>query len=172
MEARWAIRAETRITLPMFRAFNWFTQFHSKYYRIYRALAAFLIPLLCVVLLITRFMPFGAGLTMFFALTFWFAHRKTNQAFEHTRTIFESGYTYEFSDEKLIARSEGAVSSDTQEILYDGLYKAFETADMFYLYIGPLQGYILPKASFTQGTADDLRALLREKLNKRFVVCW
>ena len=51
---------------------------------------------------------------------------------------------------------------------YFQIIGAYETKTYFYLYFTAEQAYFVAKDGFTQGTAEELRALLREKLGKRF----
>lgn len=51
---------------------------------------------------------------------------------------------------------------------YDMFLNAYETSDYFFVYLNKLNAYVINKAGFIKGTAEDLRILLTSKYGKKF----
>jgi hypothetical protein len=68
-----------------------------------------------------------------------------------------------------VVKSEESGMVDSSSVQYSALYSAAETAKDFYLYHAPAQAYMLDKEYFTNGTPEELRAILRTKLGKKFI---
>lgn len=65
-------------------------------------------------------------------------------------------------------RSEEGGLPDNANGRYDALVQAVETKQDFYLYHSPGRAYLVDKAYFTNGTPEELRAVLRKALGKAF----
>lgn len=62
---------------------------------------------------------------------------------------------------------EGGVADNTS-MRYDALVSAAETGKDFYLYTSPSQAYLVDKEYFTNGSPEELRRMLQEKLGAKF----
>jgi len=90
-------------------------------------------------------------------------------AFKRSPALFESGVAYSFSGEFFTETVSGASVSGVSNIKYAALYKAFETKKYFYLYLQPNSAFIIDKTGFTQGTPEELAAILgRAMPGKKF----
>lgn len=99
-------------------------------------------------------------------MLYWVPNRrfreKPGAALQTEVYIFtESGYT------RSVHSEEGGLPENASG-RYDSLYAAVETRHDFFLFTGPSQAYLIDKAYFTNGTAEDLRALLRQGMGGKF----
>ncbi len=70
-------------------------------------------------------------------------------------------------------RKQGFVAAAGENELkrhYEEIMNVYETPEAFYLYFNKGQAFIVAKNSFTQGTADDLRRRLNEKLTAKHYI--
>lgn len=66
-------------------------------------------------------------------------------------------------------RSEEEGQLDHVSMQYNTLVKAVETAKDFYLYISPKQAYFVDEEYFTDGSAEELRKLLGQAMQDKFI---
>lgn len=64
-------------------------------------------------------------------------------------------------------RSEEGGLPDNQSISYDGLLKAVETSQDFYLFTAPDQAILIDKTYFTNGSPEELREMLKTAMGER-----
>ncbi len=72
-----------------------------------------------------------------------------------------ASYNYTFSYDGFSIASLSDHYKENSHVKYKSVYKIYETKDCFYIYITKMQAYILDKNGFTNGSCDDLRAMLR-----------
>lgn len=79
----------------------------------------------------------------------------------------EEVYTF---DEQYITLTQtmGDVFTTTLKARYSYIYKASEDNNYFYLYISKMQSHVIDKSSITQGTLEEVTALLKTNLGDRF----
>ncbi len=65
-------------------------------------------------------------------------------------------------------KSEEGGFPETQSVQYVALHSAVETSRDFYLFMSPNEAFLLDKAYFTNGTPEELRAVLKEKMGGKF----
>ncbi len=85
---------------------------------------------------------------------------------------FISGDTdevYAFDDEKVSIIQTNAQFNSNLTAKYAYFYQVKETATHYYLYISKAQCHVLPKASITEGTVEELNGLLLTNLGTKFV---
>lgn len=88
--------------------------------------------------------------------------KKEGAALQTEVTIFtKNGLT------RTVKSEEGGLP-ETTNVNYSSLLKAVETSHDFYLYISPAQAVMVDKEYFTNGTPEDLRAVLTDKMGKNF----
>jgi hypothetical protein len=75
---------------------------------------------------------------------------------------------YEFDENEMRASCKGADFNENVAITYDKLDKVRETPKCFLLFPEKNLAYVIGKHEITEGTADDLRNLLKSKLGKKF----
>ncbi|MBQ8961086.1 MAG: YcxB family protein [Ruminococcus sp.] len=75
---------------------------------------------------------------------------------------------FTFTEEKMTARHKGADFSDSMELSYDKLDKAVETDGYFLLYLRASTAFIIGRGEITEGSPDQLRALLKNKFGTRY----
>ncbi|MBO7473376.1 MAG: hypothetical protein J6U00_05150 [Ruminococcus sp.] len=79
-------------------------------------------------------------------------------------------YTYTFTDADCIFTAEGTGISSRFEQSYSALQKAVYREGWFVVIFGTGAGIAFHENSFTQGTPQQLSAILREKLGKKYKV--
>lgn len=62
----------------------------------------------------------------------------------------------------------GDVFTSTLKARYSYIYKAIEDNNYFYLYISKMQSHVIDKSSITQGTLEEVTALLKTNLGDKF----
>jgi hypothetical protein len=76
---------------------------------------------------------------------------------------------YEFDGEKLTEDTFSASVNEHVEIKYDFLVKVTESERYVYLYVNSFSAHLIDKEGFTVGTPDNLKQILREKLDPKKV---
>lgn len=66
-----------------------------------------------------------------------------------------------------VRHEEGGLP-DNSSTRYDGLLRAVETKQDFYLFTGPSQAYLVDKAYFTKGTPEELSEALQRMLGQKY----
>lgn len=84
------------------------------------------------------------------------------------KPVSEAEYIFDADELVLYGTSEG--NRTKVQYTYDGLNRAYETDKYFYIYIDKKAAYMLCKTEITEGTPDELRSLLYEKLGDRFMI--
>ena len=88
--------------------------------------------------------------------------KRPGAAMETEVYIFtENGFT-------LNVKNEESGSNDHSSSQYSVLTSAVETSGDFILFTSPTQGYMIEKTAFTNGSPDELRTVLKEKMGKKF----
>lgn len=67
-----------------------------------------------------------------------------------------------------VTQTKGDEFFATTKAKYTYLYKAYEDSGFYYLYISKMQSHVIDKSSLTQGTLQELNALLRANLGDKF----
>lgn len=88
--------------------------------------------------------------------------KRPGAAMETEVYIFtENGFT-------LNVKNEESGTSDHSSSQYSVLTSAVETGGDFILFTSPTQGYMIEKTAFTNGSPDELREVLKQKMGKKF----
>lgn len=77
---------------------------------------------------------------------------------------------YMFGADGIEAKSSRPEVNTNANYHYNAIVKAYEFRDAFYLYIDKRQAILVNKNGFTQGNAEELRAVLKEKIGIKFRV--
>ncbi len=87
-------------------------------------------------------------------------------------TVYISSDTeeiYTFDEQYItVTQTKGDEFFATTKAKYSYIHKAYEDKNYYYLYISKMQSHVIDKSSITQGTLDELEALLRSNLGDRF----
>ena len=136
-----------------------------------------LFPLLGIVLILLLFLN---GVNLLFCgiaalllcgivyYTYWMKpasifHKQPGAALQTEVTVFTpTGFNRS-------VRSEEGGSPDNTSASYSSLVKAVETKQDFYLFTGQTQAYLIDKNYITDGTAEELRAVLLKEMGAKFV---
>lgn len=88
--------------------------------------------------------------------------KKEGAALQTEVTIFtKSGVT------RTVKSEEGGLP-ETTSVNYSTMLKAVETGQDFFLFLSPAQAIMVDKEYFTNGTPEELRAVLKDKLGANF----
>lgn len=69
-----------------------------------------------------------------------------------------------FAEQEFTLAQQGNNAIATTTIKYDAIWRVYETADCFYVYINPRQAYIVDKSTIIGGTSVDLRMFLVKEI--------
>lgn len=75
---------------------------------------------------------------------------------------------YTFFKEYINSKSENGINSENTNLEYQKLYKVIETKDYFFFYTTENQAFMVRKNAFTEGTPDELVAILTLRLGDKF----
>ncbi|MGN1076900.1 MAG: YcxB family protein [Candidatus Gallimonas sp.] len=76
---------------------------------------------------------------------------------------------YQFDEQFItLTQTMGDVFTSTLKARYSYLYKAREDNRCFYLYISKMQSHVIDKSSITQGSLEEVTALLKTNLGDKF----
>lgn len=169
------IEVSTQISKQLYRDFFWFNLSKVRHFRIIIPLnLAFLAVLTVLVFLLSAVAADSATLPMAFvvlamlALLFFIYVIQPTLLFNKLYDRLTLPQQYAFHDDTFEVRSEEPISKGQLENRYELLYKAYETDDYFFLYLGPAVAYLLRKVDFPAGGPEELRAKLHEKLGRKF----
>lgn len=85
-----------------------------------------------------------------------------------SKKLFEGTQHYQLFNDHFEGESRGLHTSITKTE-YLGLHQAYETKDMFYLYLTANQAFIIPKHALALADIERFRDILKGKLDKRFI---
>lgn len=71
---------------------------------------------------------------------------------------------YAFSEDAF----QYVIGTNSGSLEYKLLYKVYESNDFFYLFLSPMEAYIVSKDGFTSGTAGEFTGFMTGKMGKKF----
>ncbi len=77
---------------------------------------------------------------------------------------------YTFDSETMTVSFSSAGRCSVQKYKYEYCVQCIETENHFFIYTSRYYLEIIRKDSFTEGTAEDLRTILKEKLGNRYIL--
>lgn len=81
---------------------------------------------------------------------------------------YQKNYTILFNDDGFIIEHSDNHTPKIKKYPYDKYVNATEQGNNFFLHAGKWKDYIIPTQCITEGTPEQLSALLREKLGDRY----
>ena len=72
-----------------------------------------------------------------------------------------------FTNDSILATSKSKVRTGSSTYKYEWIMKACETKTAFYLFFNKEGGLIITKSEISEGSADQLRALLSSKISAK-----
>lgn len=85
--------------------------------------------------------------------------------------VLDTDEVYAFDDEKVTIIQTNEQFNSNLTAKYGYFYKVKETATHYYFYISKAQCHVVPKSSITEGSIEELNALLLSKLGAKFAPC-
>ena len=173
------IEVNTKYTYEGYKQYYWFSLFRGKYYR-YSKVIFHIFTVLAVVIAILAFtwlhsVPAAAISTVGTVAFFWLylmSIIRPKRYVKQSPALFQSGYTFIFDEDSFSTMTTGDITSGTSTAQYSALIKVYETIEVFYVYITPVQAYLLPKKDIVKGTPEELRGLLQSKLPQgKYILC-
>lgn len=79
--------------------------------------------------------------------------------------------SYIFEDDTMLISSKTEGASGESKRTYESLNRVMETGKYLFFFVNRNQAYIVKKSDFSEGDEDILKAHLKEKLNKKYIVC-
>ena len=171
------IEIDTRYTLKSYREFYWFSLFRGKYYWYGQVFFLTITVLLLVISVLSlfsylsplTFIPVAmAAVCVIFCIVVYI---KPRRYVEKSPALFGSNMKIVFEMDDFTTTRSGDMTNSTSVTKYEAVIKAYETKKAFYLFLTPEQAVIMVKEDFSRGTPEELRKLLRKKLQTRLVVC-
>ena len=169
----------TKYTYESYKQYYWFSLFRGKYYRYSKVIFHFFTAL-AIVIAILSFTWLNSVLaavisTVGIIAFFWIylmSFVRPKRYVKQSPALFQSGYTFIFDEDNFSIMQTGDITSGTSTAQYSALIKVYETREMFYVYVTPVQAYLLPKKDIVKGTPEELRGLLQSKLPKgKYILC-
>jgi hypothetical protein len=171
------IEAVTRIDYPAYRKFFLFSFLQGKRSRWQAPLMLALAPLLTIAFLVMYLnnpadvvnlvgVILMLGLSLALAAIIMFMPRRYYKSLEQQLMI---PVHYSFESDQLVFYA-GDDTDLATNYPYEKIEKAYETADSFYINLGPGRICIIGRQDFTAGSANDLHALLQGKLGDRLLM--
>jgi len=103
------------------------------------------------------------------ALVFFTRTNLPRLQYKHFKKLLEAPQKLQLFADFFTVESDTAQFSGKTSMKYEALYKAYETDDMFYLYINKYQAHLLPKAALGEEAIQELRSILHAKLGEKLI---
>lgn len=150
------------------KLYNEFTRFHNdKFSLSYDIFTIFILILLCYCIFVTIQSKVVPLAIIFISVFILFAgYRIINPIFFYAKESKKKAITKEkifkfyFYENSFKIRD----NLDFDKISYFSLHKVYETDKYFYLYLTKKYSFIIDKAGFTQGTAEEFAKFIKKKL--------
>lgn len=88
--------------------------------------------------------------------------------YKYARNMYEVPLTLQLYADHIKLDAKGVKYSGKSETKYEALDSAFETKDMFFMYLTKRQAYLLAKDTIAPEAAQQLRSILQAKLGAKF----
>lgn len=173
------IELNTKYTYEGYKQYYWFSLFRGKYYRYGKAIFHFF-TVMAIVFAILSFTWLDLGFvgvisTVGIVAFFWLylmSFIRPKRYVKQSPALFQSGYTFIFDEDSFSIMQTGDIVSGTSTAQYSALVKVYETRENFYVYITPVQAYLLAKRDIVKGTSEELHCLLQSKLPQgKYIKC-
>lgn len=173
------IEIETKYTYESYKQYYWFSLFRGKYYRYGKAIFHFFMALALVITILSftllNSIPAAIFSTVSIVAFFWLylmSYIRPKRYVRQSPALFQSGFTFIFDEDSFSIIQTGDITSGTSTAQYSALIKAYETRETFYVYVTPVQAYLLPKKDIIKGAPEELRTLLQSKLPQgKYILC-
>lgn len=96
-----------------------------------------------------------------------FLQKRVDKSATYISDSTEEIYTFD-EQYMTLTQTMGDVFTSTLKARYSYIYKAREDNNYFYLYISQMQSHVIDKSSITQGTLEEVTALLKNNLGNKF----
>ena len=163
-------------TLYTTKTYESFLNFHTKLYGIKEELATIFISLMLLILTVSLFYShypvqglLFVGITIGFFI--WRIYRPSKLIKKQTKEIEKNSKettcqytTYYFYKDYFVISYQKQYS----KVKYRKLYKAYETADFFYLYYDKEHTFLVDKSSFCIGSSSSFSKFIKTKLKRNF----
>lgn len=173
------IKIETKYTYEMYKQYYWFSLFRGKHYKFCKILIHLFMAMSLVLVILSFTLLDGilarvaATISMLAFLRFYLKYFiRVRRYIKQAPSFFEGCNTFIFDDDSFSTTQTGEMASGTGTMQYSALFKVYETRDMFYAYVSPSQAILLAKKDIVEGTPEELRTLLRSKLQQdKYILC-
>lgn len=155
--------------------YNLFTQFHRFNTRLNSSLMGYIVPPLGFMVSLATGITFGfdwltIALLVICSLLilskvssyYWTPKR----LFTKSRAVYAVPHRLTLYEQVFENAREGSDSRSVNK--YTELWRAYETKDLFYLYLSSQQVFLLPKKALSPEASQKLRAILAKQLGKKF----
>ena len=173
------VEVETKYTYESYKQYYWFSLFRGKYYR-YGKVVFHFFTALAIVIAILSFAWLDSVLagvistvsTVIFCWYYLMAFVRPKRYVKQSPSFFQTGHRFIFDEDSLSVMQTGEIASGTSTAQYSALIKVYETREMFYVYVSPVQAFLLAKKDIVKGTPEELRGLLQSKLpHGKYILC-
>lgn len=154
--------------------YNKFLQFHKNTfnfsYTLYTAIV--LIAIFFCLAMQVQYHNYSIAILLAISLTCFFLWRflhpisEVSKDFNSAKIQNEKEFTFSFYEKFFKIRDKNKY----EVIKYKNLYRIFETAEFFYLYIDKTHSYLVSKCGFTKGTSSEFSNFIKKKYWFRFKI--
>lgn len=88
--------------------------------------------------------------------------------YKHFKKLLEAPQKLQLFAGYFTVESESPQFSGKTSMKYEALYEAYETDEMFYMYISKYQAHLLPKAALGEEAVQELHSILHASLGYNF----
>ena len=173
------IEIETIYTYESYKQYYWFSLFRGKYYRYGKAVLHFFTVLAIALVILSVTLHYrvltsiiaaiGAVILISYHIL---AFVRPKRYVRQSPSFFQTGHTFIFDEDSLSIMQTGEIASGSSTAQYSALIKVYETREMFYVYVSPVQAFLLAKKDIVKGTPEELRGLLQSKLpHGKYILC-
>lgn len=177
--------ASGKVVLSDYREYANFDIFRGKFSRVVRVALTVWIILICAFVILLGFMVQNtmmiliAGIILLCLGSFVFMLRRQVKVVcirkkpflyaTHEVRIGKNGLIYSVLFDP--AHNPGKLEDSQEDFLFEDLFRAYETGGFFYFYLAKKTAIILPKRNMMPADSLELRALLQNKIGKKFIRC-
>lgn len=92
------------------------------------------------------------------------------KSYKKSEKFYENPFNFIFEENNFEVKSQNSLADVNASYRYGLVKKAYELNDAFYLFIDKKRAYIVLKNGFVNGTPEECRVLLKEKLDSLLMI--
>ncbi len=174
------IIVECSITYKDYKRYSWFTIWNksefTKFFMVIWALIFFTLVLLMGYQIVAQgfnvfwdSLSFSAVIAVVAPVLYYgMISASIRKNYRQSKPVLDATKHYEFTSDYVTTDAAGLWGEDGR-VGYQVFFKVFQARHAFYLYIGPVQAYIIPIRCMDKGSVQRLGSILKKSLGPKFV---